>query len=172
MGKAQSDIMGLVVIVLIFIVAISFLLFFTLKGSDSRQLQSLDENLHTFNTITALLQTSTNCNGMSLSKVIEQCISTDNWKGEGCTAAKVGNVILSPCELSKGIVDFILKESFGEQNIAYSFYAYTDQRLEAIPPKMRVQEGECLGDVVSATQPLTFKGGKFFITLEVCEGEV
>jgi hypothetical protein len=176
MGKGQSDLMGLVVIVFIFIIAISFILFFTLKEDNNDFLQDFDTSLHASNSIASMLQTTTNCNDLPMSKIIEQCMWTNIWNVQ-CAINK-NNPELKPCDYASGIIEFILKESLFVQGFDYNFYLYSENDLDAegniVDAKIVIPNPPltCTGNVVSETYTLAYRGGNLFITLEICEREI
>ena len=174
--KSQQDIIGLVIIVLIFVVALSFVLFFSLRPGESDFLKDFDEELHGHNTITAVLQTThDDCRGISTVKLIEQCAWLNSWAGESCKSS-LGNtpssLVNTPCDYAAERIDFMLRKSLYDKNFDYRFRVYTEQDIvngEVQSTRIDIKTAECKGDILSSTQPLNYRGGKLFITLELCE---
>jgi len=160
-SKGQSDFMGLVVIVLIFIVAISFILFFSMRENGGDFSSSLDKNLHTSNTISSILQTNTLCRDLTVSQIIEQCAWTNNWVGNSCRSAS-GD---SPCDYANDVISLMLHESLSQQ-FDYSFLLETEFSQE---PSIEIIPSQCMGEQVTKVQPLSYSGGKLFITLTLCD---
>lgn len=175
-GKlAQQEILGLVVIVLIFVVALSFLLFFSLRDTPSGFLERFDKELHSHNTITAILQTThPDCRDLSTQKILEQCVWTDTWQGSACPSMKNPTQDLNPCAYAAERLQYMLNASLAAYNFDYRLRVYTEQDVVngvVASTRITIQTTPCTGDVLSATQPLNYRGGKLFIQLELCESE-
>lgn len=160
-SKAQSDFMGLVVIVLIFIIAISFLLFFTTRDNKSDFVSQIDKDLHTSNTIASILQTNTLCRDLTVAQVIEQCVWTNQWNGPQCNSFS-GD---TPCDYSRDIISIMLHESLSKQ-FDYEFNINTEF---SNAPVIEINSSSCLEDKTTKVQPLSYNGGKLFITLSICD---
>ena len=173
--NAQQEILGLVVIVLIFVVALSFVLFFSLRDTQSTFLEDFDEELHSHNTITALLQTThPDCRDLSTLTIIEQCAWTNTWQGSACPSLAAPSIALVPCSYAAERIALMLNRSLAEYNFEYRFRMYTEQDIvdgSVTTPRLEIQTSSCTGDVLSSTQPLNYRGGKLFIQLDLCERE-
>ncbi len=157
--KAQSDMMGLVVIVLIFTIAISFLIFFTSKDTEN-PLKAKSLQVQAVNTIISMRQTNTQCRDLTIGQIIGECAWTNSWTSGSCSSPS-GD---TPCDYANDVIGYLLEESLGSKNKDYYFVAYKEDNVPVL------EFGErCKGDFVSETQPLKYNLGNLFITLEICE---
>ncbi|MBW2996272.1 hypothetical protein KY332_03155 [Candidatus Woesearchaeota archaeon] len=70
--KSQMEIMGLAIIVILVALAMLFAIqFIILKPAETKE--TLTQEQLAFNTLNAILATNTNCNGLPLSHLIEDC---------------------------------------------------------------------------------------------------
>ncbi|MBW3010632.1 hypothetical protein KY335_04715 [Candidatus Woesearchaeota archaeon] len=163
MKKAQMEIMGLVVIVLILIVAMMFVLFFATREKPGEGIKEFDEELHSFNTVSALLHTNVPFRGLQVQSVIEMCMWNDIWVGPAHT--------MTPCEYSSSAIAYMLSNSLSYINQDYHLYVYSDLDPDyyRINIKSDDSPGLCTGDIYSATQPLTYAGGTMYVVLDICD---
>ena len=175
--KAQMEIMGLLVIVMIFIVALMFVLFFVSRSGIDDSLRTFDDELHAYNTVSAIVQATTPCRGLSITSILKFAAFTDTWPGnQDCD----DDPNLSPKAYSTKQIFQILNESLGFVEQDYHFYVYKEREVAAdgsitghlisIPSRTDIASEELCADyVVSGTQPISYQGGTFYITLDICD---
>ena len=167
--KAQMEIMGVLVIVLIFIVALMFVLFFVSRSGMDDSLRTFDDELHACNTVSAIVQATTPCRGLSITSILKFAAFTDTWPGnQDCE----DDPNLSPKRYVEKQIFQILNESLGFVEQDYHFYVYKENQdvIIDIPSRIDVSSEELCADyVVSGTQPISYQGGTFYITLDVCD---
>ncbi|MBW2987071.1 hypothetical protein KY336_00845 [Candidatus Woesearchaeota archaeon] len=167
--KAQMEIMGLLVIVLIFIVALMFVLFFVSRGSIEDSLRTFDDELHAYNTVSAIVQANTPCRGLSITSILKFAAFTNTWPGSQDCDDDPG---LSPKAYASKQIFKILNESLGFVEQDYHFYVYKENQdiIIDIPSRTDMSSEELCADyVVSGTQPISYQGGTFYITLDICD---
>lgn len=177
--KGQMEIMGLLVIVLIFIVALMFVLFFVAKGGRADALRSFDDELHAYNTISSVVQANTPCRGLTVTDVLKFAAFGNYWPGmRACPEDSL--IPLTPAGYAKEQVEMILNQSLGFIEQDYHFYVYKEQdvRIDGtiqnylidIVSRTDMPSARLCSDyVVSGTQPISYQGGTFFITLDICD---
>ena len=170
--RAQQEILGLVIIVLIFVVALSFVLFFTLRNKAPDFLRDFDEELHGQNTVSALLATThPECNDLSTKDILDQCVWTDVWRGSACASSGVRR---SPCEYATYRIKGILDRALYEMNFEYRFRVYTEDDIvagvvETSKIDFKSAVGSCASDLTGEPIPQNYKGGTYFVLLNICE---
>ncbi|MCK4669921.1 MAG: hypothetical protein KAT43_01865 [Nanoarchaeota archaeon] len=162
MKKAQMEIMGMVVIVLILVVAMMFVLFFATQEKPGEGIKDFDDKLYSFNTLSAVLHTNVPFRSLQMQSVIEMCMWNDIWVGQAHT--------MSPCEYASAGIATMLSHSLSYIGQDYHFYVSTntDPDFYKIDVKSSTDPALCAGDIQSATQPLTYAGGTMYIVLDIC----
>ena len=164
--NAQMEVMGLVVIVMIVTVALLFVLFFMTKDKGDNTAKSFDSDLHSYNTISAILQANTPCRDLKISDILQECASFDQPMPIDCVP--LGNE--GHCEYAQDQIFLALNKSLDYINEEYKFYVYT----ESEPNNYKVDigsdnaEAACAKSKSSATQPVRYSGGNLFVALDIC----
>ncbi len=166
--KAQTEIMGLVVIVMIMTVALLFVLFFMTRDRQDSLAKSFDEDLHSYNTISAVLQANTPCRSLKISDLLQECVSFDRPLPQECSV----NGLYGHCEYAEYQIYLALNKSLDYINKEYRFYVYTESDTDNNKVNIGSEHSQELcteGNKVSATQPIRYAGGDMFVTLDICE---
>src|SRR3989344_1032060 len=163
--KAQTEIIGLVVIVLIISVAMMFLLFFVTKGSDVDSLKNFDNELHAYNSIVSIIQTNSDCRSYTFSDLIKQCaLSQTQYLPQECSTEPI-----TTCEFVQREISYILEQSLKLVNEEYEFYVYTEfDQTQIIGISSENADTLCQSKITSATQPIRYGAGYLFVTLDIC----
>src|SRR3989344_887278 len=163
--KAQTEIIGLVIIVLIISIAMMFLLFFVTKGNADDSLNTFDNNLHAYNTIVSIIQTNTECRSYTFSDLIKQCVlSPTQYLQQDCNPEPI-----TTCEFVEREISYILEQSLKSVNEEYKFYIYTEiNPTPIIDLSSENADTLCQSKVTSATQPIRYGAGDLFVTLDIC----
>jgi hypothetical protein len=155
MKKAQIEMMGLVVIVLILAIGFLFLVSYLTRGGERESAQQIyQKELLGYNTIGAILQADAGCKGNSIAELIEDCVSN---REVVCSGA-------DSCAYTESQIIIILNETLGQRNQEYFFYVWRGQEN----PEMEIWNGLCLHNRVSATQPYTSRAGEIVIGVDIC----
>ncbi len=163
--KAQTEIVGLVVIVLIISVAMMFLLFFVMKDNPDNSLKTFDNELHAYNTIVSIMQTNTDCRKYSFSDLIKQCVlSPIQYLQQDCNPEPI-----SVCDFVEREISYILEQSLATINEEYKFYIYTEfEQTPILDIRSENADSLCQTILTSATQPIRYGAGDLFVALDIC----
>jgi len=156
MKKAQIEMMGLVVIVLILAIGFLFLVSYLTRGGELESPQVIyQKELLAYNTIGAIIQATPACGvDISMTDLIDDCVSFNEMSCLG----------LDSCTYVSLEAARILNKTLNIRQQQYYFYVLdSGQQL-----KISIASGECLGNRVSATQPLTSKAGELVIGIDIC----
>lgn len=176
--KAQSDILGLVVIVMIFIIVLFFVLFFSLRGSTDDSFSVFDKDLHTINMISALIQANNlDCGGMTTTRLLQLCAWRNNWEavaGNPCYPEDMSKYPLTPCGFVGEKIKNALDKALYDLNFDYQFYLYRDVDVDIetgdpSTPKIYISTKNCTRGRLSDIQPLDYQGGRIFVRLDICK---
>ena len=153
--KAQSEIMGLAIIMILIAMGILFAIVFFTGNSEKGFIQIAEQELVS-NTLNAMLQTTTysetDCNGQTIERLINDC------EGEQRFFCSNKN----SCEFVKEKTSYMLTEILGKQNRDYYFQIKDSQNLRNIKP------GKCTGEQTASTSPIVFYGGTLTAELYLC----
>jgi hypothetical protein len=153
--KAQIEMMGLVVIVLILAVGFLFLVaYMTGKGKQESSQEVYQKELLAYNTIGSILQATSGCRGLSIAELIDDCSSFNEINCFG----------FDSCAYASGEIIKILNATLNKRNQEYYFYVID----AAEKLKIAAGSGECLHNKVSATQPLTSRAGELTVGIDIC----
>ncbi|MBW2965812.1 hypothetical protein KY342_01770 [Candidatus Woesearchaeota archaeon] len=151
--KSQVEIMGLIVIVILLAVAMIFILQFTI----SRRPTTIKTYSHAEiaeNTLTAMLQTTTNCDGLTISELLKKCAEPiPEYRGY--------------CDCLDRTVDDILSKTLDEWNIEYRLSATIEPGQVYINKSDKIPDS-CLGERKSATHIISAAGQIMRIRMDVC----
>ncbi|MBD3259066.1 hypothetical protein GF371_00380 [Candidatus Woesearchaeota archaeon] len=176
--RGQMEIMGLLVIVMIFIVALMFVLFFVARGDRTDAFRAFDDELHAYNTISTIVQAHTPCRSLTVTDVLKFASFGNNWPG--ARPCPEEGIPMAPETYATEQIETMLNRSLGFIEQDYHFYVYRDQDVRAdgtisnyvidIVSRKDVASAELCADyVVSGTQPISYQGGTFFVTLDICD---
>ncbi|MBW2994743.1 hypothetical protein KY312_00175 [Candidatus Woesearchaeota archaeon] len=156
MKKAQIEMMGLVVIILIIAIGFLFLVSYLTKGGERESAQQIyQKELLAYNTIGAVIQATPGCGlDISISDLIDDCVSFNEMRCLG----------LDSCSYVTLQTAIILNKTLNIREQEYYFYILDAQgNLKA-----GIASGECRHNRVSATQPLTSRSGELIIGIDIC----
>ncbi len=149
--------MGLVVVVLILVVGLLFLVFFSLQQKPSQERKDFDSQQLAFNTVSAVLQASTSCNNLRIQEVVQNCAWRNDLVCDGLDGCSFAEREIS--EMLNGTLVYVQQDFF--------FYVFTS--ADKNKNVLEIKDGDCSGDRTSAVYPLKFGGGELFIGLDICD---
>ena len=151
--KAQSEIMGLAIIMILIALGILFaIVFFT--GSSEKGFIQISEQELVSNTLNSVLQTTTECEGQTIEMLIRDC--------EGEKRFWCGTSQILSCDYVKNEINNMLNKILGKQNREYYFQISGTQELREKFGK------KCTGEQSTSTSPIVFYGGSLNAKLELC----
>jgi hypothetical protein len=159
--RAQVEIMGLIIIIILVAVAMIFVLQFTIL----RKPETLKEYSHSAignNMLTSLLQTTTGCHGLTVTDLFKDCAKT-GWPGEiQCPDS------LKSCAYLNETIDFLFTNTLDKWGRSYDFKAVLPTRIN--PVVLSRSSGSCLG-AINPAQPhlISVAGSPMTIYLDMCE---
>lgn len=150
--KAQSEIMGLAIIMILIALGILFaIVFFT--GSSEKGFTQITEHELVSNTLNSILQTTTDCEGQTVEMLIRDC---EGEKRFWCAGNELS------CDYVKKQIKDMLTKTLGAQNRDYNFQISGTQELREKFGK------KCTEEQTTSTSPIVFYGGSLEARLELC----
>jgi len=161
MNKAQTEIMGLVVIVILIAVGLLFFVFFNLNKEPDEFKDKVTTSILASSTLTSLQGTTTDCRGLKIKDLLLDCAN------RGAT----GNTIVCPnqetsCFFVNKTITYILNKTVGnDPNGEYKFSAFVNE----VPLVGVGVDTGCKGQREGIVQPLrTTRGYDLNLYLDVC----
>jgi len=173
--KAQTEMLGMAIVILLISIGILILVGNVIKtssGPSTKQLYS-EKQLAT-NILGSMLSTTTNCNNERISTLMMDC--GREWP-VSCPEQIVGDTIISGsddvCLYLNNTISFMLNETLKHWGKKYSFLAYTDRTDPKINITYRVEE--CIRGLYEGEQILQkefyylpLSAGSMTVELAIC----
>jgi hypothetical protein len=163
MKKAQMEILGLAIVVVLIVLASLFVVRFVLlkEPDDFRgdfvQSQTASNMINTF-----LKTTAVDCSKISMTELLQDCA-----RGEGicCLNCYDGDTLndVYSCQFVQDAAAEVFSETLDVWKMKYYFLAYDDQTN----PEIELGSA-CKGAKKSKTFPLPIDGGTMFVKLDIC----
>ncbi|MBI4142146.1 hypothetical protein HY484_04425 [Candidatus Woesearchaeota archaeon] len=157
-NKAQMEIMGLAIIILLIGVGLLFALQYSLK-KPMTTVQKTKESILAANFLTTLLNTNTECNNRMIKELLQDCVLG---RPIDCGGQK-------PCEFAKEKIDFVLDNSLKQWNKRYDFTIEGSDATKAITSSSTQRGKACKAERESKTHLLTITAGyDISLKLDIC----
>ncbi len=156
MKKAQIEMMGLMIAVILIFV----LIFFAAKYSDTKNTfsykQEFTQTEMASNMLSALLSsTSRDCNNMAMMDIFQEC-------GNGLSSIRCAGSI-GPCDYVKQEANEIFGKTLGEWRVNYEFKAFKNEENPIV-----YLGSKCNADKKSKMFPVPSNSGILFVRLDIC----
>ncbi|HDD70795.1 MAG TPA: hypothetical protein ENF94_01395 [Candidatus Woesearchaeota archaeon] len=160
MRKAQSEMLGLVLIVLLISVGIliAIVIFSKPIGKEVRYEQ---EGFFAANFLSTLVKSDSDCRGRSVGELLQDCAET-----HGNSAIVCGE--RDSCGQARFLISNLLDVVFSERGV--KFYFTISDREGNTPDSLEdfVFGEPCSGEFESKTRPLVFNNGVIYLKLDIC----
>ncbi len=155
MRKAQTEIIGLVIIVILIALGMLFALQFAIKKPSAGKTQAVKESTLAANFLNALLSTTTECNKRSIKELLQDCAV---FGAINCGAE-------SSCSYAHKAVSEIIDSTLGKWNKKYALTIKDGQELS----QFAFEKGSCLGEKEAKVRPVPVGAGyQITLRLEIC----
>ncbi len=155
MKKAQSEIMGLAIVVILLILGMTFVIrFMASKEPVDYKKQFTQSELASNMINTFLKSTSRDCNGLSMTELLQDCGQS---RGIIC-----GNDMDS-CEYVEDTAQFVFSNTLEAWKMDYEFKAFADEE----EPIFTLGK-TCLGSKKSKLFPIPTASRTLFVKLDIC----
>jgi hypothetical protein len=155
MRKAQMEILGLAIVVVLVLVGLVFAVRFIILKDDTSFRDPFLSSEIASNTINTFLKTnSRDCNDLTMTELLQNCAQRT---GIVCNNGE------STCKYVNSTAFLILGQTLEEWNYEYEFLAYEN----ANPPIIELGNA-CPGQKRSKLFPIPIKSGTMFVKLDIC----
>ena len=161
--KAQAEIMGLSIVIVLIVIGVVFALKFMNSGSDNNLRQDFVDSKLASNMINVILKTTIDCKNIEIKDLYQDC------------AKEVSNVYYctgtDPCEEAEKVVDVILDKTLDKWERDYRFLVTIDGEV-----KTNINNSDCAPEYIgtlykrmeSETYPIPASGTTMLIRLDIC----
>ena len=167
-NRAQMEIFGLVIIVILLAIGLLFAVVILTK-TPSTEVQRVKESVQAANFLNTMMgTTSLGCNKRSVRVLLQNCATsaydkeTKQWSG----AALCDDGSTNTCQLAHIMIDQMLLETLGEWGKNYRFFINGTEAVEPIVS----EHGPCTGEREGSTRPEKITSGlDIVLTLQICQ---
>lgn len=179
MKKAQTEMLGIAIVVILISIGILFIVANAMKSSNAKsQKTEFSERQLATNILASILSTSTECQNDRISTLMIDCGSN---AGRPCGGEDVSGVFIyptsDPCEYLRDVITVMLNETLSKWKKKYQFSAYVSQGDVLISVNNSDVNRECLGGEGTGLRyiqkdsyylPLYMTGGTMTVELSLC----
>lgn len=164
-SKAQLEIFGLVMIVVLVALALLFVIVVMSKAPD-REEQRIEESLQAANFLnTALSVTLPECNDRAVRQLLQDCAMAGFQDGRFIGAGTCSDGV-DTCEKLRSSLDGFLRQTFGVWGSNYVLFMNNSVSVEQI----KINRGSCPGEREGSSRPEVVRPGfNVIVTLHLCK---
>ncbi|MCH8004192.1 MAG: hypothetical protein IH934_06200 [Nanoarchaeota archaeon] len=151
MKKAQTEIMGLAIIVILIMIGMFFVISFLTVDTIDYKKQFTQAELAS-NMLNTFLRTTSDCNGFSMTELLQDC---NQDKSIICYGE-------SSCDYVSSTAQQIFMETLEKWNVDYEFKVFNDENTLFTLGKT------CINNKKSKLFPIPTDSGILFVKLDVC----
>jgi hypothetical protein len=156
MAKAQMEIMGLVIIVILLTLGLLLVVKFIVLKPESKIRQIQGESQLAANLLNSLLQASTSCNNQQIRALLQDCATSNQITCNGEDA----------CTFVNRTISYILEMTLIRWNKSFNLSASnTDTNFAG---GLNFHRGDCSGERESKFSPIKAGGKTIVVDLELC----
>jgi len=168
--KAQMEVMGLAIIVILISVSMLFAIRFVILKEPTSYKKEYTQTELASNILSTLLKTTaTDCSGLSFTDLYQDCAKNPTTPQVYCTTTNLDGSFQSSCDYINSETQTILGNTLGEWSIGYEFHAKTE--TDEIVTLLGNNEQGCPGVKKHKIYPIPINpsgGNTLFITLDIC----
>ncbi len=167
-SKAQMEIFGLVIIVILLAIGLLFAVVILTK-TPTTEVQRVKESVQAANFLNTMMgTTSLSCSKRSVRELLQNCATSayDSATGQWSGAALCDDGSTNTCQLAHIMVDQMLLETLGTWGKNYRFFI---NGTEAVQP-LTSEHGPCKGEREGSSRPEKVRPGlDIVLTLHICQ---
>lgn len=152
MKIAQIEIMGLAMVMILIIVSMAFATKFLVEEPIGYKKQFAHAEMAS-NTVNAFLGTTSDCNGLSMAELLQDCSKDKSIICDGEDS----------CNYASAIAQQIFMETLEKWNVGYAFKVFNGKNAQII-----VLGKNCPLDKKSKLFPMPTDSGVLFVSLDIC----
>lgn len=161
-NKGQTEIFGLVIIVILLAIGLLFAVVILTK-TPTTEVARVKESVQAANFLNTMMgMTSVNCGKSSVRELLQNCaVATKD--GAGARRCEDGR---NTCEKADDMITQMLQQTLGKWGKNYRFYMNGTEAVEEI----HIEHGPCEGEREGSTRPEKIRSGMdITLTLYICQ---
>ncbi len=155
MKKAQIEIIGLAILIILIVLGTTFVIRVMMTREPVEHKKEFTQTETASNMLNAFLETTSNCNELSMTELLRDC-------GQDNNSICFGNTV-SSCNYAKEAAREIFGKTLEEWNIAYEFNVFYEKENPLF-----VLGKSCSGDKKSKLFPIPTSLGALSVKLDIC----
>ncbi len=157
--RAQLEIFGLVLIVILITIGLLFAIFIMTKPKSS-EIQRVKESTMAANFLNTVLgTTASGCGKKTVRDLLKDCASVQDWNDSPACSNN-----LNSCEFAQSIIHTMLQNTLGTWGKTYNFFIKGSSSVE----KLSISNGPCTGEREGFSRPEKVRGSDIIISLWIC----
>jgi hypothetical protein len=154
--RAQMEILGLTIVIILIMLGVLFAVQFVLKKPAPDLRTSFMRTQTAANMLNAMLGTTTDCEGASVTELLQDCATTQTiyCAGEG----------MASCEYVEVAMGGMFAETLTKWNQNFNFSIQGPVTVS----KIRFEKGDCSGEKEVKIHPIPTRAGTVTLRLELC----
>jgi hypothetical protein len=157
--KAQMEIMGLTIIIILILIGVLFAVQFVIKKPAPELRESFLRTQQAANMLNAMLGTTTDCEGATVTELLQDCATTQSMY---CATVDVNG---NSCEYVELAMGKMFAETITKWNVDFNFSIAGPSGVSNI----RFERGSCIGEKEVKIQPIPTMSGTVTLRLELCD---
>jgi hypothetical protein len=163
MSKAQMEIFGLVIIVILLAIGLLFAIVILTK-TPTREVERVKESVQAANFLNTILGTTSTCGKRTVRELIQNCAVASWSNGIWVGAAPCDET--DTCTVAKTMIKNMLNQTLGKWGKDYKFYMNGTEAVEQI---VIGTDNPCQGEREGSTRPEKIRTGlDITVTLHIC----
>jgi len=157
-NKGQTEIFGLVIIVILLAIGLLFAIVILTK-TPTKEIQRVKESVQAANFLNTIMSTTSPCAKKSVRQLLQDCaLANEDWTGATYCGEK------NTCQIAEDMITVMLSQTLGKWGKQYYFY------IEGTPAIEKIKIGnECKGEREGSTRPEKVNTGlDIQVTLHIC----
>ena len=160
MKKAQMEILGLAVVVVIILVAAVFAVRFGFNKPTNYRTDFLSSEIAS-NMLNTFLKTTAKDCSLTMTEMLRDCAQGNSLCCLNCDGSETDRVY--SCKYAESTASEIFSKTLDKWNMKYEFLAYADVNLPLIK-----LGNKCSGEKESSTWPIPISAGSMYVKLDIC----
>jgi len=161
--KGQTEIFGLVIIVILLAIGLLFAVVILTK-TPTREVARVKESVQAANFLNTMMSTTSyNCGKRNVRELLQNCaLASEDWSG----AAVCEDGTTNTCELTDEMMKKMLDQTLKKWGKSYKFFINGTGAVE----KIHAESGPCTGEREASTRPEKIRTGlDISLTLQLCQ---
>jgi hypothetical protein len=160
MAKAQMEVMGLVIVVILLTLGLLLVVQFVVLKPQSQTKVRQESSQLAANLVSSMLESTTLCNNYQLRSLIQNCATKND------IICKDGAVEYNSCKYANRTIHLMLKKTLMNWSMSFNFTVSGTKQNFGMD--IAVVRGDCSGEKEAKFSPIQAGGKTLIVDLEIC----